>query len=314
MKIKIIKLSVIILIINFCVLKNTSSIENKILLKIDNEIITSIDVFYETRYLMALNSKINEMKKDDIYRISTNSLIKRKIKNIEIKKNILNDKISIDEIYLNQLLKTTYEKRGFKNLEEFKNHLNLYEIEIAEIKDRISTESLWNEIIYKKFSKKVKIDKKKLKEKIIKDNNKEINSFLISEIVFKIAENQSLNQKLKIIHKDINEKGFSNAALLHSMSDSTINGGELGWFTEKSLNPKIKEKIIKLKIGKYTDPIIIPGGFLILKLNNIKKDKIKYDVEQKLNELIRITTNQQLNQLSNVFFDKVKREIKIEKL
>ena len=314
MKIKIIKLSVIILIINFCVLKNTSSIENKILLKIDNEIITSIDVFYETRYLMALNSKINEMKKDDIYRISTNSLIKRKIKNIEIKKNILNDKISIDEIYLNQLLKTTYEKRGFKNLEEFKNHLNLYEIEIAEIKDRISTESLWNEIIYKKFSKKVKIDKKKLKEKIIKDNNKEINSFLISEIVFKIAENQSLNQKLKIIHKDINEKGFSNAALLHSMSDSTINGGELGWFTEKSLNPKIKEKIIKLKIGKYTDPIIIPGGFLILKLNNIKKDKIKYDVEQKLNELIRITTNQQLNQLSNIYFDKVKREIKIEKL
>ncbi len=314
MKIKIIKLSVIILIINFCVLKNTSSIENKILLKIDNEIITSIDVFYETRYLMALNSKINEMKKDDIYRISTNSLIKRKIKNIEIKKNILNDKISIDEIYLNQLLKTTYEKRGFKNLEEFKNHLNLYEIEIAEIKDRISTESLWNEIIYKKFSKKVKIDKKKLKEKIIKDNNKEINSFLISEIVFKIAENQSLNQKLKIIHKDINEKGFSNAALLHSMSDSTINGGELGWFTEKSLNPKIKEKIIKLKIGKYTDPIIIPGGFLILKLNNIKKDKIKYDIEQKLNELIRITTNQQLNQLSNIYFDKVKREIKIEKL
>ena len=65
---------------------------------------------------------------------------------------------------------------------------------------------------------------------------------------------------------------------------------------------------------KYTDPIIIPGGFLILKLNNIKKDKIKYDVEQKLNELIRITTNQQLNQLSNIFFDKVKREIKIEKL
>ena len=314
MKIKIIKFFTIILIINFSILKNTSSIENKILLKIDNEIITSIDVFYETRYLMAMNSKINEMKKEDIYRISTNSLIKRKIKNIEIKKNILNDKMNIDEFYLNQLLKTTYEKKGFKNIEQFKKHLNLYEIEIAEIKNRISTESLWNEIIYKKFSRKVIIDKNKLKEKIIEDNNKEIKSFSISEIVFKISEDQSLNQKLSIIHKDINEKGFSNAALLHSISDSTINNGELGWFTEKSLNPKIKEKIIKLKIGKYTDPIIIPGGFLILKLNNIKKDKIKYDVEQKLNELIRITTNQQLNQLSNIYFDKVKREIKIEKL
>ena len=314
MKIKLIKLFVIILIMNFCVLKKTSSIENKILLKIDNEIITSIDVFYETRYLMAINSKINEMKKDDIYRISTNSLIKEKIRNIEIKKNILNDKISIDEIYLNQLLKTTYEKRGFKNLEEFKKHLNLYEIEIAEIKDRISTESLWNEIIYKKFSKKVKIDKKKLREQIIKDNNKEIKSFSISEIVFKISEDQSLNQKLNLIHKDINEKGFSNAALLHSMSDSTINGGELGWFTEKSLNPKIKEKNNKIKNWKIYRSNNNSWRFLILKLNNIKKDKIKYDIEQKLNELIRITTNQQLNQLSNIYFDKVKREIKIEKL
>ncbi len=91
------------------------------------------------------------------------------------------------------------EKRGFKNLEEFKKHLNLYEIEIAEIKDRISTESLWNEIIYKKFSKKVKIDKKKLKEKIIKDNNKFKNGDKVSIIESKPF---SKNKKFQVMENN----------------------------------------------------------------------------------------------------------------
>ena len=203
---------------------------------------------------------------------------------------------------------------GFKNLEDFSNHLKVHEIEITDIKDKISIESLWNELIYKKFFKKVVIDKIKLKEKVIEDNDREISSYLISEIVFKISDNKDLSQTFELIKKDINEKGFYNAALLHSISESAINGGDLGWIVDRSLNPKIKSKINKLEITKYTDPITIPGGFLILKLNNVKKDKIKYDIDKKLKELIRLSTNQQLNQLSNIYFDKIKKEIKIEKL
>ena len=303
----------IILFINFS-FANASSIENKILFKIDNEIITTIDVFKETNYLMALNSKISEMEKDDIYNISINSLIREKIKKIEIKKNTSKNNFDFDEVYLNGLIKNTYQKMGFKNLEDFSNHLKVHEIEITDIKDKISIESLWNELIYKKFFKKVVIDKIKLKEKVIEDNDREISSYLISEIVFKISDNKDLSQTFELIKKDINEKGFYNAALLHSISESAINGGDLGWIVDRSLNPKIKSKINKLEITKYTDPITIPGGFLILKLNNVKKDKIKYDIDKKLKELIRLSTNQQLNQLSNIYFDKIKKEIKIEKL
>ena len=304
----------VIVIINLIFLKNVFSIENKILLKIDNEIITSIDVFNETKYLKAINSKINEMKKEDIYKISINSLIKRKIKEIEIKKNASSEEINIDDGYLNELIKNTYKQRGFNNLNAFNKHLQNYDIRMSDVKEIISTESLWNELIYQKFSKKIKINKVELKKQITKDNNKMFKSFLISEIVFKISEKQTLNQKFNIIKKDISEKGFSNAATLHSISNSGFSGGELGWFAENSLNPKIKDKIINLKVGNYTNPIIIPGGFLIVKLNNIKEDKIKYDIDKKLKDLIRITTNQQLNQLSNIYFDKIKKEIKIEEL
>ena len=311
---KIIKILFIVLFLSINNFINANSIENKILLKIDNQIITTIDVFKETNYLKAINSKINEMQKEDIYNISINSLIKQKIKKIEVEKNVSNNNFDFDEAYLNELVKNTYKKKGFKSIEDFDNHLKLYEVDMKDIKDKISLESLWNELIYKKFSKKVIIDKTKLREKVIEDNDREIKSFLISEIVFKILKNKNINETFELIQKDINEKGFSNSALLHSISNSAINGGDLGWIEEQSLNPKIKSKINKLKVGSYTDPITIPGGFLILKLNEVKKDKIKYDIDKKLNELIRITTNQQLNQLSNIYFDKVKKEIKIEKL
>ena len=311
---KTIKIILILFFLNSKILIHANSLENKILLKIDNDIITTIDVFNETKYLSAINSNINEMNQDDIYKISINYLIKEKIKNIEIQKNILNKDIRIDEAYIDQLIENTYKRKGFQNLKDFKLHLDKYGVEISEIKNKIRTESLWNELIYKKFSNKVRIDKERLKSKVIEDNDKEINSFLLSEIFFKQSNSQNLDQKFNLIKKDISEKGFLTAALLHSISDTAVDGGNLGWIAERSLNPKIKKEIYKLKEGDFTDPIIVPGGFLILKLNQIKSEKKKYDIEKKVNELIRISTNQQLNRLSNIYYDKIKKEIKIDEL
>ena len=309
-----IKILFFLFILNFNFLIKANSIENKILLKIDNKIITSIDVFNETKYLMAINEKVNQMKQEDIYKISLNYLIKERIKKIEIEKNISGNKLDVNEDYLDELIKKSYTRKGFENIDDFKNHLTQYGIDISQIRNKILNETLWNELIYKKFSQKVVIDKIKLKNKIIEENDKEIKSFLLSEIVFKTSKTQNLNQKFDIIKKDINEKGFSNTALLHSISNSSVDGGDLGWISERSLNPKIKNKIKNLEIGNFTEPIIIPGGFLLIKLKEVKNEKIKYDVEKKLRELIRVTTNQQLNQLSNIYFDKVKKEINISEL
>ncbi len=311
---KVVKIFLIIIFLNLNILIKANSIENKILLKIDNEIITSIDVYNETKYLLAINEKINEMNQEDVYKISINYLIKEKIKKIEIQKNISDKNVEIDESYVDQLIENTYKGKGFQNLKEFKLHLNKHGVKISEIKDKIKIESLWNQLIYSKFSNKVKIDRDKLKNKIIEDNDKEIRFFLLSEIFFKISNNQNLDQKFNLVKKDIEEKGFRSAVLLHSMSDTAVNSGDLGWIAERSLNPKIRDKISILKVGNFTDPIIIPGGFLILKLNEIKIEKKKYNIEKKIDELIRISTNQQLNRLSNIYYDKVKKEIKIDEL
>ena len=88
----------------------------------------------------------------------------------------------------------------------------------------------------------------------------------------------------------------------------------MGWINENSLNNKLKDIIKNLKIGRYLDPQTIPGGFLIIKLNDINNKKILVNMKKELNNLIKLKTNQQLNQFSNIYFNKIKKNIKIEKI
>ena len=291
---------------------NLFSTENKILLKIDNEIITSVDVLNEINFISTVNKNTDKISKEELYKISLNSLIKEKIKKIEILRNY--ESVEVEQTFMKELITSSFQKLGFKDLESFKIHLDNNSISFENFKNKIAIDSLWNEIIFFKFQKKVKIDKNNLRKQIIKKKDKEIKSYLLSEIVFNIDEQLSLEVKYNQIIEDILEKGFDNAALIHSISNTSNSGGDLGWINENSLNTKLQKTISKLNIGEITEPIIIQGGFLILKLNDTKKIKNRINVEEELKKLIAKETNQQLNQFSNIYFNKVKKEIKINEI
>ncbi len=291
---------------------NVFSTENKILLKIDNEIITSVDVLNEINFISTVNKNTNKISKEELYKISLNSLIKEKIKKIEILRNYKS--IEVEQAFMKEIIASYYQKLGFKDIENFKIYLVKNSISFENFKNKIAIDSLWNEIIFFKFQKKIKIDKDNLRKQIIKKKDKEIKSYLLSEIVFNVDEKFNLESKYNQIKEDIIEKGFDNTALLHSISNTSNSGGDLGWINENSLNSKLQKIISKLDIGEITEPIIIQGGFLILKLNDTKKIKNKINVEKELKKLITKETNQQLNQLSNVYFNKVKKEIQINEI
>ena len=291
--------------------QNVYSIENKILFKVDNEIITNLDIVEEFNYLNSLNPKVKKLKKDKIFEVSKNSIIREKIKKIEILKNI--QEIKIEEKYINKIVEDTYTRLGFETEEDFRKHLEIYKVEIKNLKKKLTIEGLWNELIYAKFNLKIKINKEKIKNDIIKNNKQELRSFDISEIVFNINKDEKLNEKYELIKKDIKDKGFKNTALIYSIASSSSSGGNLGWINENSLNDKLKNEILKLKIGDHTGPIIIPGSFLIIRVNDLKKIKNNINIENEVNKLVVIKTNQQLNQFSNMYFNKIKKDIEIEK-
>ena len=298
----------LLIFLNF---NNIFSFENKILIKIDNDIITTIDLYNESNYLLALNQDLKNLDKNSIFEITKNSLIKDTIKSKELRKNF--KKLEVEEEILNQIIVSIYKNKNFDNYNSFNDYLNKFDVSIEYIKNKISIELLWNNLIAEKFNKNVVIDKEKIKNDLQKNLNKNSKDYLLSEIIFDVTNSKNYEKKVETIETDINQKGFLNAVLIHSISNSASNSnGDIGWVNENSLNVRIKKEVDDLKIGDHTKPIKIPGGFLILKINDIRMvENQMIDLDKKVNEVINLERNDQLNNYSNIYFNKVKKEIKI---
>ena len=304
------KIQLFIFVVLIFLTSNINALENKILIKVNNEIITSLDVNNEINYLIALNKNIQNLENKKIYTIAKNSLIREKIKKIEILNYI--DEIKIDKKFFNQILKLYYSKMGINNKDEFLKYIENYNIDMNTVEQKMSIEALWNELIVSKFSDKVKINKYKLKERASIKDNKQIKIYLLSEILFNISNNAELKIKSKEIKNSILNVGFENTALIFSISDSSKIGGKLDWIKENSLNNKVRNELNNMNIGDLTNPIITPGGFLILKIEDIELKKGKFNLEIELENLIKIETNTQLNQYSNIYFNKISKNFKID--
>lgn len=283
------------------------ALENKILFKVDNEIITSIDILNEIQYLSLLNKNLSNLKKENIFEIAKNSIIKEKIKIIELSRYL--DKLEVEQKYYKLFLNDYIKKLDVSSLEDFERLILEKGIKIENIQQKIKVELLWNQLIFSKFSKDIKINKEKIKEEILKNNLQ--NEYLISEIVFNLDKGQQLNTKLNLIKSEIKDNSFSSAALMYSISNSSNNGGRLGWIKINSLNSKIKNQILKTKVNGITEPIVIPGGFIILKINDVRKTKIVDNIDKEVELVVRDVSNKQLNQHSIIYFNKIKKEIEI---
>ena len=303
---------ILILLFKFILMSEIYSFENKIVLKIENEIITTIDVENEIAYLSALNPNIKNLKLNELKKIAKNSLVREKIKKNELFKYL--DEIKLDPKFLNKLIKERYSRLNLNNKEEFLNYLDKNNLNIKVIENKISVEALWNQLIYQKFSSNVIINKNKL-EKQIEDNfNIGEKSYLLSEIVFKLENKKNLDKKFFEIKDSISKVGFENAALTYSNSDSVDLGGKLGWIKESTLNKIILDNIKNLKINDISKPIFTTNGYIILKIDDIKFVQKKFDKNKELDNLIKFETNKQLNQYSNIYFNKVKKNTNINEL
>ena len=296
---------IIIIILGFNDLLAT---ESKIIYKIQNEIITNIDIKNEYKYLLALNNELQNLSKDKIYNISKESIIRETVKKNEILKRFKS--LEIDENFLDTVIKNLYlRKLKLSSREDFKIYLKKYDLRIEDLEKKIKIDLLWNELIVKKYNSQIKIDVESIKKEI---NNSELlitKKYLLSEIVFKIASNTELNIKYTEIKNSIEENGFENTVLIYSIADSSKVGGNIGWINESSLNRKIRENIESLNVGDLSEPILIPNGALILKINDIKQENKKIDIELELKKTIEYKRNILLNQYSQIYFNKIRKNL-----
>ena len=296
----------IFLLVSILVLFVSTAIAEKnvfIVAKVNEKIVTNLDIEKEASYLKILNPQLEKIEKDKILKISKNSLINEIIKKDETKKFFdYNQKLNIAD----KILADFQNSLGFTDKKEFLSLLSknkTYSEE--EIKEKLKIEFFWNRIILEKFNDLVKIDKQQLLKKI-ENINIYKNEYQLSEIFFSKDKDLTLDEKIKKIKNSINTVGFSNTASLFSISESANVGGKIGWIPEESLSQKIIDELKNTKIGENTDPIQFGSNFLILKIENKKQKKIQNDKEKMLDQMIEFETNKQLNQFSNIYFNKIK--------
>ena len=286
-----------------------SNIDLKIVLKINNEIVTTYDIEQEKNYLLALNPKLREIDEIQLTKIAKKSLTKEIIRKIEVLKY---KELKLENPQIENVLDNLIRNLDFQNENEFKKYLQNYEISIKDLKKKIEIENEWKNMIYSKYQNSVNIDKEKL---ILKINNFNKNNFIfeynLSEIVFTIKNNVTYQDDLKKIEDSIKNNGFENTANLFSISDSSNVGGKIGWVAKKNLSIQINNELENLRINEYSSPIKLGNNILLLKINDTRKIPNKINKKAELDKMIFVETSKQLEKFSNIFYNKIKLNTKI---
>lgn len=299
-----IRKKIIFLLITFFFSNNILFAEIKILLSVDDEVITNYDLIKESNYFEILNPNVKKLNDNQKSNLARNSLIKEIIKKKEIKKfKIEKDTNRMVDNYMNNF----YKRLGFNSSEDFVAMLKLKEnYTLNEIKNKIKIDFMWNDLIYSKYINQVKVNKNEIINKVDTLKNEFEKEILLSEIIFKKKKDKTLNEISKEIKLSIQEIGFSNTANIYSESDSAKFGGKIGWISEISLSKQVAKELKNLEVGEITNLIKIGNNFLILKIEDIKLNKKITNREKEIQNLIIQETNNQLEKFSKIFFDKIK--------
>tara|TARA_A100001011_G_scaffold297902_1_gene310714 strand:- start:2296 stop:3231 length:936 start_codon:yes stop_codon:yes gene_type:complete len=301
------KISIFLFFFLIFFLFSKSSFSEKISIEytVNNEPITSIEIKNEITYLKLINSDLKNMDDRSLVVYATKSVLREKIKELEIKKYFktgMNDEIVTQNLI--RLLTTL----GLNNINEFNILLSELKLEKGFVKNKIEIEILWNQLIFEKYKNKLSINEDKIKKDLrvkIESEKSKINEYNLSEILFTSISKSMEKEDLEKIKKSINEVGFENTAIIYSISSTASSGGSIGWLNKTQLSAEISEIVENLNIGEISEAINTPAGKLLLILKNKRKVEKEINFKDELNKAIIIERNKQLNQFSSIYFKKI---------
>jgi len=308
--IKIKKIIYLTLILIICTGKISAEISDGLFMTVGNKPITKSDVKNEIKLILILkNESYNEEKSAKIYGEAVKSLIKSNIKSIEVEKN---ETIKINKIEVDNELKRLVNNIDV-NIDTLKNIFASNGLDFSLLEEQIKVELLWNNLIFNLYRNRIKIDPEKINEKIIalEKNKKEIEEYLVSEIVVKQKEEDNVELEISELKRIIETEGFANAAKRISISESATNGGKLEWIQEDKITAEIKKIVDNTQVGQLSEAIVLKDGILIFKIENKRKTTQKININKLKEELVFLEKNKILSMHSLSHYDKVKRSVAV---
>ncbi len=288
-----------------------ASLENKIVVKVGDKIITEFDI--KNKILTSLilaKQNINQANIDALKEPTLESIIIHQLKKIELSKfNFQNDKSEI-VLYINQITRS--------KVENLKSRFDENGLDFDLFYEEIETQLKWQKLIYSFYKEKINIDENEINKEIkdLSTKQKNLEELRISELEILLNNDKNDKNLIDNINNQINQIGFENAVIKFSISNSSANKGDLGWINAATLSKKISEIVSNLKIGQISKPIIRQNSVLFLKLTDKRTAVVKNQdlkilknnlINQKKNELFKLYSNSHLSKLKNSTYIEYKK-------
>tara|TARA_B100000029_G_scaffold516100_1_gene626890 strand:- start:1802 stop:2737 length:936 start_codon:yes stop_codon:yes gene_type:complete len=302
------KILIIVFVFTFFAHSN-ATIKDNIFAAIGDKAITRSDVINEIKTILILNNQVySDSIKEQLDNAAIQSLINRTVKKIELEK-YPSLKFNSEDVY--KEVKILADNLDM-DVEAFKQTFITNEINFSLILERIETDLLWNSLIFSIYKNRISINLDEINEQLVLFNNKkQIDEYLISEIIIKAVPKDELESTISNLKKEIEINGFANVAIEKSIASTAIKGGNLGWVSENSISNDFKSKIVNTKIGEISEPFFLPKGILLFKVRDKRVVENAINLEEAKNRIVQAEKMKMLNMFSLSHFDKLRRSITI---
>ena len=284
-------------------------IKDSLFATVGNKAITQSDIINEIKIILILTGQsFTEDIKEQLQSGAIQSIIKRNIKKIEIEKynSLTFNQPDVDK-ELKKLAGNLY-----MDLDTFENTFIANGIPFSNVIDQIQIELLWNSLIFELYKDRLVISLDEIGEQLeLMQNKKEIEEYLISEIIIKPVPKDKLESTIKEIKNKIKIEGFKKVAMNLSISETALQGGDLDWVSENAISEKFKSKIINTPVGNISEPILLPEGILFFKVRDKRKLKKFVNLEDTKNQLVKAEKTKILRMHSLSHYENLRKSITI---
>ena len=285
-------------------------IRDGIFVVVGNQAITKSDIVNEIKVILILNNiSYSDDRRQELQEMAIKASVKRAIKEAELRKyNFLeyNKKDFFNE--LNRLA-----DRINMDVETLKRICTANNLDFLIVEQQIVTELLWNSLIFHLYKNRLSINSNEIEDQLKLNQNKQnISEFLMSEIVIKPMPQEEFESKINEIKNKIETNGFENTAMKESISQTAINGGDLGWLNENEISKKFRSEIFNTPIGEISEPIILREGVLIFKVRDKRDSKKKMNLEELKDELVNAEKTKILNMYAVSHYDNLRRSVTVK--
>ena len=303
----LISLGIFLFINNFIFSELKSKISNNIVVKVGNDLITSVDIKNEIiTNLIISKQKVTQETINGNKDYAVKNLISKSIKRAEV------NKYSVTAYNKNDLRNYALgiAKKFNTNIKGLKKIFKESNINYETFEKNYETELLWNSFIFSIYKNQININIVEVANEVKVLLKTQIIEYNISEIEILKSENEK--QKIDEVFELIKKEGFEVAAKKLSIAKSSKNSGLLGWVSNRSFSKTYLDEIKRIKINEISSPMNNKNSITIFRINNLRKSNDARKVDVLKDKVLARKKQDKLNLFSRSHFSNLENTIVIK--